>query len=154
MKSGVFSQLLIHIVFSPYNREALLRKSQREELYSYMSGTITQKKHKSLIINGMPDHTHILIGLNPAMSISDLVRDIKRSSSIFINEKKWFAGNFNWQEGYGVFSYSRSQLDDIYKYIQNQEEHHKKVSFREEYLGILKTFDVEYDERFLFKFFD
>lgn len=150
MKPDVYSQLIIHLVFAPFNRESFLRKEHRAELYSYISGIITTKKHKSLIINGMPDHIHILLGLNPNVSISDLVRDIKRSSSLFVNEKKWVKGSYSWQEGYGAFSYGRSQLDDIYKYIQKQEEHHQKRSFKAEYLGILKKFDIEFDEKFLF----
>ena len=102
----------------------------------------------------MPDHIHILVGLNPNQSISDLVRDVKRSSALFIKEKKWFKCNFKWQVGYGGFSYGRSQLDDIFKYIANQEIHHKKLSFREEYTSFLRRFEIEFDNRFLFEFFD
>jgi putative transposase len=109
MKPGVFSQVYVQLVFSPKSKETLFRsRCQREEVWKYISGVVTNKNHKSIIINGTKDHVHIFLGLNPAMAISSLVADIKRSSSIFINEKKWFPGKFNWQEGYGVFSYSRS----------------------------------------------
>lgn len=154
MKPGVFTQLYIELVFSPKNREALLLKKYHEQLWPYMSQTLINLKHKPIIINGMPDHVHIFLGLNPKMSISDLVRDLKRSSSHWINEQKWYRGAFAWQEGYGAFSYGRSQIDDVYKYIQNQEEHHKKRSFKEEYLELLRKFDVEFNEQFLFEFFD
>lgn len=154
MKPGVFTQLYTHLVFSPKNHEALLRKEHREIVWPYISQTITNKGHKSIIVNGMADHVHIFLGLNPAMSISDLVRDLKRSSSLFINEQKWFPGTFAWQDGYGAFSYGRSQIDDVYKYIQNQDEHHKKRSFREEYMDMLKRFEVEFEEQYLFAFFE
>jgi len=102
----------------------------------------------------MPDHTHLLIGLKPSINISDLVRDIKAGSSKFINDKKLIKGKFSWQEGFGVFSYSRSQIDTIIKYIQNQEKHHHKKSFKEEYIDFLEKFAVEYDERYLFEWID
>lgn len=98
----------------------------------------------------MPDHVHILIGMKPNISISDLVRDIKAASSKFINESKWINGKFNWQEGYGAFSYSKSHLDNVIKYILNQEEHHKKQTFKEEYHSFLEKFEIEYDEKYLF----
>lgn len=154
MKPGVFTQLYTHLVFAVKYRERLLKENQRPELFKYISGIVTNHKHKSIIINGMSDHVHILVGLNPDESISDLVREIKRSSSLFINERKWFVGKFGWQEGYGAFSYSRSQLDSIYNYILNQHVHHKKRTFREEYLELLKKFEIEYDEGYLFEFFE
>lgn len=155
MKPGTFTQLFIHLVFAVKFKECLLNKQQREELYKYTSGIVENKKCKSIIINGYTDHIHIFTGINPSVSISDLVRDIKRSSSHFINnEKKWFRGNFCWQDGYGGFSYSKSQIENVYKYILNQEEHHSKRSFREEYLDLLHKFEIEYDEKFLFEFFN
>lgn len=154
MKPGVFSKLYIHLVFSPKYREALLRQEHREKLWPYMSQTITNKGHKSIIISGMADHVHIFLGLNPKMAISDLVRDIKRSSSLWINEQKWFRGTFAWQDGYGAFSYGRSQIDDVFRYVQNQEVHHEKRSFREEYTELLRRFDVEFEEQYLFEFFE
>ncbi len=154
MKPGVFNQLYIQLVFSPKNREALLQKTHQEQLWPYMSQTLINLEHKPIIINGMADHVHVFLGLNPKMSISDLVRDLKRSSSLWINEQKWFRGTFAWQDGYGAFSYGRSQIDDVYKYIQSQKEHHKKRNFKEEYLALLRKFDIEFDEQFLFEFFD
>ncbi len=154
MKPGVFTQLYIHLVFSPKYRERLLAKEIRGELFSYISGIISNRKHKSIIVNGVSDHIHILIGANPDDKISDLVGSIKRNSSNFINEKNWFRGKFHWQDGYGAFSYGRSQLDAVYNYIANQESHHKQKSFNEEYISLLKRFSIKYDERFLFEFFE
>jgi REP element-mobilizing transposase RayT len=154
MKPGVFTQLYTQLVFAPKYRERLLKEEIQPEVFSYISGIITNRKHKSIIINGMSDHIHILIGLNPDDKISDLVGAIKRSSSTFINEKEWFRGKFHWQDGYGAFSYGKSQLDNVYNYVKDQELHHKKSTFREEYIGLLKRFDIEYDEKYLFNFFD
>lgn len=154
MKPGVFTQLYIQLVFAVKYRERLLRKEIKSEVFKYMSGIITNRGHKSIIINGMPDHIHILFGANPNDKISDLVGCVKKESSTFINDKGWFNGKFHWQGGYGAFSYSRSQLDNVYNYILNQEQHHKKRSFREEYTALLKKFSIEYEERFLFEFFD
>jgi REP element-mobilizing transposase RayT len=154
MKPGTYTQLYVQLIFATKFRESFLRKEQRTEIWQYMSGIINNKDHKSIIVNGMADHVHILIGLNPKMSISDLVRDIKRSSSRFINDQKWVPGNFRWQDGYGAFSYSRSQLSSVYDYIKNQENHHQKKSFREEYLNLLRENDVNFDRHFLFEFFD
>ncbi len=154
MKPGVFTQLYVHLIFSPKHRECLLVKEIRGEIFSYISGILTNRGHKSIIINGMPDHVHILFGLNPDDKISDLVGCIKKDSSFFINEKKWFRLNFHWQDGYGAFSYSRSQLDRVYKYVGNQEQHHKKRTFKEEYTELLKKFVIDYDEKYLFEFFD
>ena len=154
MKPGVFTQLYVMLVFSPKYRESLLRKEIRAEVFSYISGIITNRKHKSIIINGVSDHIHILFGLNPNDKISDLVGCIKRDSSSFINEQKWFKNKFHWQDGYGAFSYGKSQLETIYKYIATQESHHKKSTFRDEYILLLKKFEVEYNEKYLFEFFD
>ncbi|RLD59951.1 MAG: transposase [Bacteroidetes bacterium] len=119
-----------------------------------MSGIATNMKHKSIIINGVSDHVHIFLGMNPSISVSDTVWELKRSSSLYINDKNWLSNKFNWQEGYGTFSYSKSHIDNVYKYILNQEEHHKKRTFREEYIDFLKKFEIDYDERYLFEFFD
>lgn len=131
-----------------------MQEEIQPEVFSYISGTITNKGNKSIIVNGMPDHVHIFIGANTAMAVNDLVRDIKRSSSLFINEKKLIKGKFAWQEGFGVFSYSRSHVDRVYHYILNQKRHHIKKTFRMEYLEFLKKYSVDFDERFLFEFFD
>jgi REP element-mobilizing transposase RayT len=154
LKPGSFTQLYIHIIFAAKYRESLLTKEIRNELFKYISGIITNRKHKTIVINGMADHLHILIGLNPDDKISDLVACIKRETSSFINNKKWFLGKFHWQNGYGAFSYGRSQLDKIYKYIVNQEMHHKKKTFREEYTELLKRFEIKFEEKYLFNFFE
>ena len=154
MKPGVFTQLYTHLVFAVKYRERLLKPEIRPEVFSYISGIITNRKHKSIIINGVSDHIHILIGLNPNDKISDLVATIKRSSSTHINQQNWFRGKYHWQEGYGAFSYSRSQLANVYRYIENQETHHKEQSFRQEYINLLERFKIEYNEKYLFEFFD
>jgi len=152
--ANTYTQLTIHVVFAVKHRENVLRKQYRDELYRYISGIITNKSNKVLAINGAFDHIHILIGLNPSFALSDIVRDIKNNSSKFINEKGWCKGKFQWQEGYGAFSYARSQRSTIIDYIMSQEEHHKKKSFKEEYLEILNKFEVEFDEKYIFDFID
>ncbi|MBN2805478.1 MAG: IS200/IS605 family transposase [Prolixibacteraceae bacterium] len=154
MKPGSFTQIYIQIVFSPEHRDALLIDKIRTRVFKYMHGIIESLGHKSIIINGCADHVHIFIGINPAISISDTVKEIKRVSSIFINNLNVFQGKFKWQEGYGAFSYSKSQMSNVYNYILNQEQHHKKKTFREEYLSLLEKFEIEYDEKYLFRFFE
>jgi putative transposase len=154
MKPGTFTQLYVHLVYAVYQKECLLHKNQREELFRYTSGIIENKKCKSIIVNGFSDHIHIFLGLNPSVSISDIVHDTKISLTSFINkDKKWFRGKFAWQDGYGAFSYGKSQVNDVYNYIMNQESHHQRKPFREEYLEMLRKFCVEYDERFMFEFY-
>ena len=153
MKPGSFSQLYIQLIFAPKFRECLLHPNICKVLYPYLGETMNNKGHKPIIINGMPDHLHILLGLNPKQAISDLISDLKRSSSLYINEHKLLPGNYQWQEGYGAFSYSRSQLDDVYNYIEKQKEHHSKISFKEEYISFLTKFEIEFDEKYLFDFF-
>ncbi|MBK7499732.1 MAG: IS200/IS605 family transposase [Ignavibacteriales bacterium] len=152
--ANTYSQIYIHIVFAVKGRQNLIRAEIREELHKYITGIITNRDQKLLSLFCMLDHTHLLIGLKPSISISDLVRDIKAGSSKFINDKKLIKGKFSWQEGFGVFSYSRSQIDTVIKYIQNQEKHHHKKSFKEEYIDFLEKFAVEYDERYLFEWID
>ncbi len=154
MKPGTFTQMYVQMVFAVKNREAVLNKSIRNRVFEYISGIITEMKHKSIIVNGVSNHVHIFIGWNPTKSVSDTVHEIKRGSSLFINSQKLCLGKFAWQEGYGAFTYSRSQLETVYNYILNQEQHHKKVIFKDEYIQLLKKFEVEYDERFLFNFLD
>ena len=154
MKPGVFTQLNTQLVFAVKYRDRLLTKEIRAEVFSYMSGILTNRKHKSIIINGMSDHVHILFGSNPNDKLSDLVACLKRDSSSFINEKNWFKGKFHWQDGYGAFSYGRSQLDKIYNYILNQENHHNRRTFREEYTKLLNKFEVKYEDKYLFEFFN
>ena len=147
---GTFSQIYIQYVFAVKGRENLLLKPWREEVFKYMAGIIKGKNHKPIIVNGVTDHVHVFVGLKPAMSISDLIRDVKNNSSNFINENKFVKGKFEWQEGYGAFSYSHSQLDNVYQYILNQEEHHRKTSFKQEYISFLNKFEIEYEEKYLF----
>jgi putative transposase len=147
---GTFSQIYIQVVFAVKGRENLISKEWKEDLHKYIAGIIKGKGQKSIIVNGMPDHIHAFIGLRPAMSISDLVRDIKNNSSNFINDNKFVKGKFSWQEGYGAFSYSHSHIENVYQYILNQEEHHKKKTFKDEYIDFLTKFNVDYDEKYLF----
>lgn len=151
---GTFSQIYIQIVFAVKGRENLIAPNWKDKLHKYIAGIIKGKDQKPIIVNGMPDHIHAFIGLKPSMKISDLVRDIKNNSTNFINENKFVRGKFFWQEGYGAFSYSHSQISDVYDYILNQEKHHKKKSFREEYLEFLHKFEIEYNEKYLFKWID
>ncbi|MEP7250900.1 MAG: transposase [Ginsengibacter sp.] len=125
-----------------------------KELNKYIAGIIKGKDQKSIIVNGMPDHIHAFIGLRPAMSISDLVRDIKNNSSNFINDHQWTKKKFAWQEGFGAFSYSHSHIDSVYNYILNQENHHRKKTFKEEYIEFLKKFEVEYEEKYFFEWYE
>ena len=148
--AGTYSQIYIQIVFAVKGRENLIGKVWKDDLYKYMAGIIKNKDQKPIIINGMPDHVHIFVGLRPSMTISDLVRDIKNNSSNFINEGRLVKGKFSWQEGYGAFSYGHSQIEHVYNYILNQEEHHKRKSFKEEYLDFLQKFDVDYTDKYLF----
>jgi len=152
--AGTFSQIYIQIVFAVNGRINLLQKPWRDEAFKYMSGIIKGKNQKPIIVNGVSDHVHLFVGLRPSMSISDLVRDVKNNSSNFINEQKFVSGKFSWQEGFGSFSYSHSQIDQVYRYILNQEEHHRKSTFKEEYLDFLKKFEVEYNEKYLFEWYD
>ena len=148
--ANTYSQLYIHIIFAVKGRQSLISAKWKEEIYKYITGITTNKGQKLIAINGMPDHIHILIGLKPDKSISDLVRDIKSNSSKFINDKKWITGKFEWQIGFGAFSHSHSQLTNVIKYIQRQEEHHKVKTFKEEYFEFLKLFNIEFKDEYLF----
>ena len=152
--ANTFSQIYIQTVFAVNGRLSLIRPEFKEELYKYMTGIVRNNGQKLISINGMSDHVHILIGLKPAMALADLVRDIKADSSNFINKKKWVRGKFSWQEGYGAFSYGHSQLDTIIRYIQNQEQHHRRRSFKDEYLAWLKKFEIPFEEKYVFKFIE
>ncbi len=123
-------------------------------MHKYISGIITNKNQKAIIVGGVADHVHIFVGLRPAMTISDLVRDVKNNSTNFINKRGFVKGRFSWQESFGAFSYSHSHIDLVYNYILNQEEHHRKQTFREEYISFLKKFEIEYDERYLFEWIE
>ena len=148
--ANTYTQIYLQLVFSPLGRENVIPKRHKEELHKYTTGIIQNRNHKLLAINYMPDHSHLFVGYNPIQSLPDLLRDIKACTSKFINENKWMPGIFQWQKGYGAFSYSRSQIDNVINYINQQEEHHRKSSFKEEYLKMLQKFDIDYDVRYLF----
>lgn len=148
---NTFTQLYIHIVFAVKNRNSLINQTWEDKLYKYITGTVQKMGQKMLRINGMPDHIHFLIGLKPDIAISDLVREVKKSSTSFIKEKKLTKLNFSWQSGYGAFSVSHSQLDKVINYIINQKEHHRKRTFKEEYIELLKKYEIEYNEKYLFE---
>jgi putative transposase len=152
--AGTFSQIYIQIVFAVNGRENLLQKPWRDEIFKYISGIIKSKNQKPIIVNGVANHLHLFVGLKPSMPISDLVRDVKNNTSDFINERKFIRSRFSWQEGYGAFSYSHSHIDQVYHYILNQEEHHRKKTFKEEYLEFLHKFEVQYDEKYLFEWIE
>jgi REP element-mobilizing transposase RayT len=154
MKPGTYTQQYVHIVFAVKNREAALRKEIREQVFGYIGGILTQLRHKVIIVNGVSDHIHILIGLHPDVSVSDTVYAVKRSSSLFINQEKLCRKRFSWQSGFGSFTYSRSQIDRVFHYIKNQEQHHERATFRKEYIRFLEKNAIEYDTRFLFQFWE
>ena len=152
--ANTYTQIYIHTVFAIEGRQPLIAKEHKIEIYKYMTAVIQNQNQKVMSINGMPDHVHLLIGLSPDIALSDLVRDVKAASSSMINDKRWVRGHFNWQRGFGAFSYSKSQVSRLAKYIEDQERHHAKRSFRDEYLALLKRFDVAYDPAYLFTFID
>ncbi len=149
--ANTYTQIHIHAVFAVQNRISLITETWKDRLYQYITGIIQNNDHKLLTINGMPDHLHILFGLRPSQSLSDLMQDIKGDSSRWINQNGFITGRFSWQEGYGAFSYSKSQVSRVENYIENQERHHRKRTFLEEYRKILDDFGIEYNERYLFK---
>jgi REP element-mobilizing transposase RayT len=151
---NTYSQLYIQIVFAVKGRQCLIKETFRIELQKYISGIISHHNQKLYAIYCMPDHVHILISIKPDIKIAELVRDIKANSSRFINEKKWVLGKFQWQEGYGVFSYSAAQLQTITHYILNQPDHHKQKSFRQEYIDFLEDYNIDYKPEYLFDFLD
>jgi REP element-mobilizing transposase RayT len=135
-------------------RHSLIGREWKDELYKYITGIVKNNNQKLLAINGVSNHIHILLNIKPNIALSDLVRDIKANSSRFVNKKGFVHGKFSWQEGFGAFSYSISQLDDVIQYIQNQEEHHKETSFKDEYLKYLKRFEIEFDENYVFEWIE
>jgi putative transposase len=152
--ANTFSQIYIQIVFAVKRRECLIKIDWEEELYKYITGIINNRGQKMLAINGVSDHIHILIGMNPNCCLSDLVREIKKSSNQFIAEKRFSRFKFEWQEGYGAFSCSHSSLDNVVQYIENQKEHHRKKSFREEYKEFLRKFEIEFKDEYLFEWIE
>ncbi len=152
--ANTYSQIYIHVVFAAQGRVNIIPKERKEELHLYITGIVTNQGQKLIAINSMPDHVHILIGLKPDMALSDLVGKIKAGSTNHINRERWVAGKFSWQEGFGAFSYAHSQLDDVIRYIRDQEKHHAKQTFRDEYVEFLERFKVAYDQKYIFKFED
>ncbi|GLR18409.1 IS200/IS605 family transposase [Portibacter lacus] len=152
--ANTYTQINIQLVFAVKGRQNLIIEKHRERLEKFMCGIIRNNKSKPLAIYCNPDHTHVFIGLHPSIAISDITREIKSSSSKFINDEKWIRGKFAWQEGFGAFSYAKSQIGLVVKYILNQPEHHKKTSFREEYIEFLNKFEIKYKEEYLFDFND
>ena len=149
--ANTFTQIYIHFVFAVQNRISLIQPEWKDELYKYITGIVQKNGHKVIAINGVANHVHIFIGYKPHQLIPELMQDVKGSSSKWINEKKFIKGKFNWQESYGAFSYSHSQIDQVVKYINNQEKHHKKQTFQEEYLLLLKKFNIQFDEKYVLK---
>ena len=148
--ANTFTQIHIHVVFAVQNRISLIDKDWQERLYKYIIAIIQKHEHKVLSIGGMADHVHVLFGFRPTQSLSALIQEVKRDSSEWINQNRFVMGRFSWQEGYGAFSYSRSQISDVVQYIENQEIHHAKRNFTEEYRQFLDRFDIEYDDRYIF----
>jgi putative transposase len=151
---NTYTQLYIQFVFAVKHRQALINASWKDDLYKYITGIVQNKGSKMLAINGMSDHIHIFLGYKPSISIPDLVKDIKLASNDWINKNLLTNQKFAWQEGYGAFSYSRSQISNVCSYIENQEQHHSKQLFKDEYISFLKNFDIDYDDKYLFEFID
>jgi len=149
--ANTYTQMYLQFVFAVQNRESLIQSEWKDELCKYITGIVQNNKHKLIAINGIPDHLHVFVGYKPHQLIPDLLQDIKGSSSRWINTRNLVQGRFKWQEGYGSFSYSHSHIDNVVKYIVNQEQHHKKRTFREEYIELLKKFNVFYDEKYLLR---
>jgi REP element-mobilizing transposase RayT len=149
--ANTYTQIHIQVVFAVQNRQSLIAKAWNEELYRYITGIIQNHGHKLLRINGVSDHIHILFGMRPTQALSELVQHVKQDSSKWIKQKGFVPGRFSWQEGYGAFSYSKRDVPNVIAYIDNQEEHHRKQSFQEEYVEFLKDFEIEHDERYIFK---
>lgn len=149
--ANTFSQIYIQIVFAVRNRKALINQNWEEQLHKYITGIVQNKGQKMLAVNGTSNHIHIFIGMKPTCCLSDLVREIKKSTNTFIKEKHFTRFKFEWQEGYGSFSYSHSQLSDVIQYIENQKEHHKTRTFKEEYHALLNAFAIEFHEKYVFE---
>ena len=152
--ANTYTQIYIQVVFAVSGRANLLLPAYKEEINKYITGIVSGQGQKLIAINGMPDHVHLLVGLRPDMALSALIREVKAGSSKFINGKRWVRGRFCWQEGFGAFSYAHSQLGAVVKYIQNQEQHHSRKSFRDEYTTLLRKFDVAFEHKYVFDFLD
>ena len=149
--ANTYHQIHIHGIFAVKKRTGLIRKEWKDELYKYITGIVQKYDHKLLAINGMPDHVHVFFGMRPTQSLSDLMQDVKGGSSKWINEKKFIKERFEWQERFGAFSYSKSQASKVISYVESQEVHHRKITFLDEYKKFLEKFEIDYDERYIFK---
>ena len=147
--ANTFTQIYLHLVFAVQNRISLIQSDWKNELYKYITGIVQNNGHKLIAINGVPNHLHIAVGYKPHQLIPELLQDIKGNFSKWINQRKFITGKFNWQEGYGAFSFSHSQIDNVVRYINHQERHHKKQTFREEYIQLLKRYNIQYDEKYI-----
>ena len=152
--ANTYSQIYLQVVFAVEGRQNLIQKRNKQELHKYITGIVTERGQKLLAVHCMPDHTHVLIGLKPFVALSDVVRDVKNASTNFVNRTKWVAGRFSWQEGFGAFSYGHSQLTGIINYVKDQEQHHASRTFRQEYIQFLKKYEIDHDEKFIFKSVD
>jgi putative transposase len=150
LMANTYTQIYIHIVFAVQGRSNVIRRSWKDKLEPFITGIVQNRGHKLIIINYQPDHVHMLIGLNPNQALSDLMRDVKSSSSKHINEQRWLLGQFHWQEGYGAFSCSRSTLPKVIRYIESQTEHHGRKTFGMEFRSLLQKYDVTYEEAYIF----
>jgi putative transposase len=146
-----YTQIHLQLILAVRSRKGVINPAWEKELYRYISGIIERNNHKLLAINGVPDHLHILIGMRPSQSLSELMQDIKTNSSKWINKKGFVSGRFGWQAGYSAFSYDRTAIKNVIRYIDNQKEHHGVTTFKDEYLGLLKEHNIDYDERYIFK---
>ena len=152
--ANTYTKIYIQVVFAVQGRQCLIEPDHKEEIYKYITGIVTNQGQKMLQINGVADHVHLLIGMKPNIALSDIVRDVKAGSSKFINEKRWIKGKFNWQEGFGAFSYGHSQLDKVIQYIRDQEKHHRQNSFKDEYMTLLRKFDIAFEDKYVFDFIE
>jgi len=152
--ANTYTQIYIQVVFAVQGGQCLIQPDYKEEIYKYITGIVTNQGQKMLQINGVADHVHLLIGMKPNIALSDLVRDVKAGSSKFINERRWIKGKFNWQEGFGAFSYGHSQLDQVIQYIRDQEKHYQQNSFKNEYLALLRKFDIAFEDKYVFNFIE
>lgn len=149
--ANTYNRIYIHVVLAISSRHCLIARHFRQELHEYIDETVRKKGQTLIAVNGMPDHLHLLLRLNPDVAVSDLVKHVKISSTRFVNEKGFVKGRFSWQEGYGAFSYSHSQLNSLIRYIRDEQSRHRKQSFKEEYLALLRKFNVDYDPKYLFE---
>jgi REP element-mobilizing transposase RayT len=153
--ANTYTKIYLQFVFAVKHRQAIIPPDFQERLNTYIGGIVTNQGQKNLIVNGVEDHIHLFVGINKAnINLSEFVNVIKTNSSKWINETGIIPQKFQWQEGYGAFSYSASHIDNVYKYVENQQIHHQKTTFKKEYIGLLKAFDIDYDEKYLFDFFD